>query len=98
MSEFMGLIEGTYDAKEHGFVPGGMSLHNSMTPHGPEAEVFEKASNATLSPQQYKDTLAFMFESRFPIAPSAYAMQTPLRQKDYIGCWKGLKKYFDGTR
>lgn len=98
MSEFMGLIEGTYDAKEHGFVPGGMSLHNCMTPHGPEAEVFEKASNAELSPQQYKDTLAFMFESRFPIAPSAYAMQTPLRQKDYIGCWKGLKKYFDGTR
>ncbi len=54
MSEFMGLIEGVYDAKEHGFVPGGSSLHNCMSPHGPEADVFEKASNADLQPQRYE--------------------------------------------
>ena len=34
--EFMGLIYGVYDAKPQGFVPGGMSLHNSMLPHGPD--------------------------------------------------------------
>lgn len=98
MSEFMGLIKGVYDAKEKGFVPGGMSLHNSMTPHGPEAEVFEKASNAALKPQRYENTLAFMFESRYIIAPTRYALETPVRQKDYLSCWKGLKKHFDGTR
>ena len=41
MSEYMGLIEGVYDAKEEGFVPGGSSLHNCMSPHGPEAAVFD---------------------------------------------------------
>lgn len=92
----MGLIEGTYDAKEHGFEPGGMSLHNCMTPHGPEADVFEKASQTKLKPERYENTLAFMFESRYPIAPTEYALHTSLRQKNYLDCWKGLKKHFDG--
>ena len=48
MSEFMGLIYGVYDAKPDGFVPGGMSLHNLMLPHGPDTEAFENASNAEL--------------------------------------------------
>ena len=98
MSEFMGLIEGTYDAKEHGFVPGGMSLHNCMTPHGPEADVFEKASNASLEPQRYENTLAFMFESRYPIAPTHHAMNADYRQQNYLACWDGLKKYYDGKK
>ena len=94
----MGLIEGTYDAKEKGFVPGGMSLHNCMTPHGPEAEVFEKASNSDLTPQKYENTLAFMFESRFPIAPTEFALKQHPPQRDYIDCWKGIKKYFNGQK
>lgn len=98
MSEFMGLIEGVYDAKEKGFVPGGMSLHNCMTPHGPEAEVFEKATNGQLTPQRYENTLAFMFESRFVIAPTQFALQTPARQKGYLACWGTLKKYFSGKK
>ncbi|UAA37448.1 homogentisate 1,2-dioxygenase [Paraneptunicella aestuarii] len=97
MSEFMGLIEGVYDAKEKGFVPGGMSLHNCMTPHGPEADVFEKASNVDLAPQRYENTLAFMFESCYPIAPTKFALETSARQKDYLQCWGNLKKYFDGN-
>jgi homogentisate 1,2-dioxygenase len=94
MSEFMGLIEGTYDAKEAGFVPGGASLHNCMSPHGPEAAVFEKASNVELQPQRYENTLAFMLESRYVIAPTKWALETPLRQRDYIKCWNGIKKNF----
>lgn len=94
MSEFMGLIEGVYDAKEKGFLPGGMSLHNCMTPHGPEADVFEKASTAELQPQRYANTLAFMFESRYIIAPTKFALETSARQKDYLACWGTLKKYF----
>lgn len=94
MSEFMGLIHGVYDAKEKGFEPGGMSLHNCMTPHGPEAEVFEKATQAKLAPHKYEDTLAFMFESRYVIAPTEFALNTPTRQKDYLNCWGQLKKYF----
>lgn len=55
MSEFMGLIKGSYDAKkggEGGFVAGGASLHNVMSGHGPDAESFEGASNAELKPMK----------------------------------------------
>lgn len=98
MSEFMGLIQGVYDAKEEGFVPGGASLHNCMSPHGPEAAVFEKASRAELGPERYRDTLAFMFESRYVIAPTRFALETPARQRDYQACWAGLEKHFDPAK
>ena len=94
MSEFMGLIEGTYDAKEAGFVPGGASLHNCMSPHGPEATVFDKASNVELTPQKMDNTLAFMFESRYIISPTRYAMEGQERQQDYLKCWDGIEKHF----
>jgi len=94
MSEFMGLIEGVYDAKEEGFSPGGASLHNCMSPHGPEAAVFEKASSVELEPDRYRDTMAFMLESRYVIQPTQWALETELRQRDYIQCWDGIKKNF----
>jgi homogentisate 1,2-dioxygenase len=94
MSEYMGLVFGQYDAKEEGFVPGGGSLHNSMSAHGPDLDAFEKASNAELKPQKISDTLAFMFESRYIIRPTEFAMQTSALQKDYYECWQGLKKNF----
>lgn len=95
MSEFMGLIEGSYDAKEAGFVPGGASLHNCMSPHGPEAAVFDKASNGELTPTKMDNTLAFMFESRYIISPTRYALEGPARQSDYLACWGGITKHFD---
>ena len=95
MSEFMGLIHGVYDAKEKGFMPGGASLHNCMSPHGPEAEVFEKASKTKLEPVKYKETMAFMFESRFVFSPTRFALESRARQTDYIDCWSGIKKYFN---
>ncbi|MDA4845753.1 homogentisate 1,2-dioxygenase [Hoeflea poritis] len=97
MSEFMGLVHGQYDAKEEGFVPGGMSLHNMMLPHGPDTMGFEKASEVDLAPVKLDETLAFMFETRFPQHVTQYAMQLETLQDDYIDCWKGLKKRFDGT-
>ncbi|GLS28049.1 homogentisate 1,2-dioxygenase [Marinibactrum halimedae] len=96
MSEFMGLIKGQYEAKPNGFLPGGMSLHNCMSPHGPEAEVFEQAVNGKLIPEQHQDTLAFMFESHWVIEPTEFALHTPLRQTNYMECWANLKKYFNG--
>lgn len=95
MSEFMGLIEGQYDAKKGGFTPGGASLHNCMSPHGPEAAVFEQASTTELKPERYQNTMAFMFESRYVIAPTRFALETPARQNDYLNCWAGIKKHFD---
>ncbi len=95
MSEFMGLIHGVYDAKEKGFVPGGSSLHNCMSAHGPEASVFEKASTVELKPQYVGQTLAFMFESRYPYAATSVSLSSPLRQTDYLDCWKTLKCGFD---
>ncbi|MEO7326890.1 MAG: homogentisate 1,2-dioxygenase [Dokdonella sp.] len=94
-SEFMGLIHGAYDAKAEGFVPGGCSLHNSFTGHGPDAATFEKASAADLSsPDVIRDTMAFMFESRAVIRPTAQALAAAHRQRDYQACWTGLKKHF----
>ena len=55
MSEFMGLILGKYEAKEEGFMPGGGSLHGMMTPHGPDAQAFEKASSDDLKPVRVAD-------------------------------------------
>jgi homogentisate 1,2-dioxygenase len=96
MSEFMGLIYGQYDAKPDGFVPGGSSLHNCMLPHGPDAQAFEKASTAELSPQKLANTLAFMFETRYPQHVTAWAVQDAALQKDYQGCWAELKRNFTG--
>ena len=97
MSEYMGLIYGDYDAKTGGgFVPGGSSLHNCMTAHGPDANAFDKASNADPTPQKLDDTMAFMFESRYLIQPTRFAMETDALQKDYRDCWQGLKRNFKG--
>ncbi len=94
-SEFMGLVHGQYDAKAGGFAPGGASLHNSFTGHGPDAATFEKASNADLSkPDILVDTMAFMFETRAVIKPTQQALQSTELQKDYWQCWQGLKKNF----
>ncbi len=95
-SEFMGLIEGIYDAKTHGFLPGGASLHNCMTGHGPDEGTFDKASNADLShPDYVKDTMAFMFETRCIIRPTRRALESPQLQADYYESWQGLKKKID---
>jgi homogentisate 1,2-dioxygenase len=97
MSEFMGLIEGQYDAKEEGFLPGGMSLHNMMMPHGPDHDAFEKASTAELQPVKLSDTMAFMFETRFPQMVTRYAAELETLQPGYVTCWDGIERKFDGT-
>jgi len=94
-SEFMGLVHGAYDAKAEGFVPGGASLHNSMSAHGPDAATFEKASRADLTkPDVITDTMAFMFETRHVLRPTAQALDAPQRQADYQDCWQGLARHF----
>ncbi|MFL6950095.1 MAG: homogentisate 1,2-dioxygenase [Xanthobacteraceae bacterium] len=98
MSEFMGLVYGVYDAKPEGFVPGGMSLHNQMLPHGPDHDAFEHASNAKLKPVKLTNTLAFMFETRFRQRVTAYAAKLETLQSDYVDCWSGLKKNFNPSR
>jgi homogentisate 1,2-dioxygenase len=96
MSEFMGLVQGRYDAKAEGFVPGGCSLHNSWTAHGPDAETFERAASVELGPQKLENTMAFMFETRLLIQPTRFAMQAAELRHDYLQCWQGLKKHFAG--
>ncbi|HET9159145.1 MAG TPA: homogentisate 1,2-dioxygenase [Caulobacteraceae bacterium] len=92
MSEFMGLIHGVYDAKAEGFAPGGASLHNQMSAHGPDLATYERAVAAELKPVKLADTLAFMFESRWVFRPTAWAAGTELLQADYDGVWKGFSK------
>jgi homogentisate 1,2-dioxygenase len=98
-AEFMGLIVGTYDAKADGFSPGGASLHNSMTGHGPDAQTYQKASQADLRQADViKDTMAFMFETRCVLRPTHQALESAQLQSDYFRCWQGLQKHFDPNR
>ena len=97
MSELMGNIYGQYDAKPQGFVPGGMSLHNMMLPHGPDKQAFEGASNSNLGPEKLEHTMSFMFETRFPQHLTEFAGKEAPLQDDYIDCWDSLEKKFDGT-
>ena len=94
-SEFMGLIHGVYDAKAEGFLPGGASLHNCMSGHGPDAATFEKASHADLSQADViTGTMAFMFETLVVIQPTRQAMESATLQHDYLQCWQGLQRHF----
>ena len=95
-SEFMGLIHGVYDAKAEGFVPGGASLHNCMSGHGPDAATFERASTADLSKPHSSAGHAWPSCSR-PAARCgrrASRYESPQLQADYWKCWQGLKKNF----
>ncbi len=93
MSECMGLIKGAYDAKAEGFAPGGLSLHNLMSGHGPDVASWKAASEADLKPHKIEDTLAFMVESCWPFRPTAFAMSAKGGlQPDYDQAWGGFPK------
>jgi len=92
MSEFMGLIEGVYDAKADGFAPGGASLHNMMSAHGPDKAAYDTAVTAELKPYRIDNAMAFMWETRHLLRPSQAALDSDLRQQDYDACWSGFEK------
>jgi homogentisate 1,2-dioxygenase len=98
MSEFMGLVHGVYDAKSEGFVPGGASLHNCMSAHGPDRLSHKRASEGALEPEFLADTLAFMFESRYAFRPTRHALESGALQPNYDSCWAGLDSHFDPKR
>ena len=97
MSELMGNIFGQYDAKPKGFVPGGVSLHNCMLPHGPDRNAFDKATTENWDPVKLDNTMSFMFETRFPQQLTRFAAEEAPLQDDYVDCWDGLDRKFDGT-
>jgi len=90
MSEAMGLIQGAYDAKAEGFAPGGLSLHNLMSGHGPDVDSWRKASEAELRPVKIEGTMAFMVETCWPYRPTAWALERS--QPDYDQAWAGFPK------
>ena len=90
MSEAMGLIHGAYDAKAEGFEPGGLSLHNRMSAHGPDLDSWRGASEAALTPHKIEGTMAFMVESALPFVPTAAALASA--QPDYDGAWSAFPK------
>jgi homogentisate 1,2-dioxygenase len=90
MSELMGLVRGAYDGKAEGFLPGGISIHNCMSAHGPDLATYERASNAPLKPHRIEDTLAFMWESRYVFRPTKAALAAKELQKNYDRVWDGF--------
>jgi homogentisate 1,2-dioxygenase len=97
MSEFMGLIHGEYDAKASGFLPGGASLHNCMAGHGPDVASYRRAVEVELIPQRIENTLAFMFEARWVLRPTRFALESAALQTDYDACWSDFPKTFRDT-
>lgn len=98
MSEFMGLVRGSYDAKPEGFLPGASSVHNRFAPHGPDGPAVRKGSEADDSrPERYSDTLAFMWETRLVWHPTEYALAT-LNDAEYPSCWASVERRFDASR
>jgi homogentisate 1,2-dioxygenase len=92
MSECMGLVYGAYDAKAEGFAPGGLSLHNLMSGHGPDVASWQAASEAQLKPHRIEGTMAFMVESCWPFRPTRFAMESGELQRDYDAAWGGFPK------
>ena len=94
MTEFMGNIAGEYDAKGKGFGPGCSSLHSTMTPHGPDAESYEKFVQSEQKPFKIVEgNYSFMFESGYMLKTTSFAMDDFLEvQKDYYKCWEDLGK------
>ena len=90
MSEAMGLISGAYDAKAEGFAPGGISLHNLMSGHGPDVASWKGASEAELKPVKIDGTMAFMLESCWPYRPTRFALDRA--QPDYDQAWADFPK------
>ncbi len=91
MSELMGLVHGAYDAKAEGFLPGGVSIHNCMSAHGPDLASYDKASSAELEPHKIEGSLAFMWESRYVFRPTKAALAARELQKHYDRVWDGFK-------
>jgi homogentisate 1,2-dioxygenase len=92
MSELMGLVRGVYDAKAEGFSPGGVSIHNCMSAHGPDLASYEKSIKKELVPEKTGDSLAFMWESRYVFRPTAAALKAKELQRDYDKVWDGFKR------
>ena len=96
MTEFMGNIIGTYDAKTKGFTPGTASLHSCMTAHGPEANIFNNASNTEMKPVRYPDNaLQFMFETCFMLRIAPWSIEN--LDETYLECWQGIQKLYTSS-
>jgi homogentisate 1,2-dioxygenase len=69
-----------------------------MSAHGPDAESWENATRAELKPQKIDNTMAFMFESRYAMRLTRYAVESSELQHDYFQGWQGLKKQFSAPQ
>ncbi|KAG9510865.1 Homogentisate 1,2-dioxygenase, partial [Fragariocoptes setiger] len=92
MTEFMGLIEGQYQAKSGAFAPGGASLHPAMSGHGPDKQCYDMAISQTLEPRRVADnSLAFMFETCMSLRLTRWACyDCSCIDQDYQHCWADL--------
>ena len=98
MTEFMGLIYGSYDAKKS-FLPGGASLHSCMTAHGPDATSYDRAvADPCEQPTYFSGGLAFMFETSHMLRLTQYARENQCLEANYGECWKDLPNRFESKK
>ena len=89
MPEILGVISGTYDARPTMLEPGGATLHNLMTPHGPFPDVLETQSSrgSNVVDEPAWGSLAFMFECRLPMRLTHLASLPEMEQQSYPSAW-----------
>jgi len=92
----MGLLYGNYGGRSDGFQPGGASYETGFCPHGVSYDVFEKATEADLSPMRiHEDTIAFMFESSLMLPLTEYATKrSGVLHEHEPQMWDGLRAQF----
>jgi homogentisate 1,2-dioxygenase len=72
----------------------GSLLHNNWVPHGPSTDQFEQGRVASLQPERIGGAASVMFESRFPVGLTEYAVATEESRPDYVDRWGGFKRRF----
>ena len=103
------LVSHEYHERVHGAYPRAVRSQGARLPAGRHVAaqlhaaawtgrgIFRARLGGRAEPVKLANTLAFMFETRFPQHLTRYAAELETLQEDYSECWAGFKKRFNGA-
>jgi len=96
LMEFLVVLRGVYEARPHLVPPGGATLHNTGTPHGPFPDVYERNLNATDEVlESIEENFSLMVEARLPMVLTQYAKRE-LNCFSYATSWSTFERFTAG--
>jgi homogentisate 1,2-dioxygenase len=96
MSEFVISLFGPPEARGSHYQVQSAHLHNCMGAHGPDPEVFSRASSVDLKPTR-EESLGVMFESRLSFRVTDQAMNAANHVSNYSDNWAGMPVLFEAV-